>query len=158
MAIVEYRRAHSGDVKAIVDLVNRAFVVERSLFEDENDRTNESDVRDRLARGAFLLGEQGGVLMASVYVEIRGARGYVGMLAVHPDAQGGGRGRALMAAAEDYCRRAGCTAVDLSVIDQRRELPAFYRRLGYLEHGTAPYAEAERMRVPCRLILMTKLL
>ena len=141
MATVTCRLARPADIPRIVDLVNRAFVVERFLF--DGDRTHERDVRASFARGAFLIAERDDLPIASVYVEIRGDRGYVGMLAVDPAAQGGGAGRAIMEAAEQHCRQAGCRAIDLSVLDQRPELPAFYRRLGYVEHGTAPYSGTE---------------
>ncbi len=134
--------------------MNRAFLVERFLF--DGDRTSDVEVRELLELGAFLLAERDGGLAAGVYVEIRGNRGYIGMLSVDPAAQGGGLGRAVMEAAEAHCRQAGCVGVDLSVIDLRVELQCFYGKLGYVEIGTAPYPEPEKAREPCCFILMSK--
>ena len=63
------------------------------------------------------------------------------MLSVDPQRQGGGYGRALMAAAEEYCRRNGARLADLRIVNLREELPPFYRRLGYIESGTEPFSE-----------------
>ena len=97
-----------------------------------------------MAKGTFLVAEKGGAPVGCVYVEERGERGYFGLLAVDPAEHGKGLGRMLVEAAEDRFRRAGCRAVDISVVDLRTELPPFYRRLGYVETGTAPFPDPER--------------
>jgi GNAT superfamily N-acetyltransferase len=149
------RTAIPDDAARIVALVNAAYVVERFFI--DADRTNEADVRAMLAKGAFLLHEDEGALRGCVYVERRGERGYFGLLSVDPARTGRGLGRALVAAAEDHLRGAGCRAVDILVVDQRTELPPFYRRLGYVETGTAPF-EDPRLTRPCRFISMAKAL
>ena len=97
-----------------------------------------------------------GVLLGSVYVEMRADRGYFGMLAVDPACQGRGLGRALVRAAEDHCRAAGSVAMDLDVVDLRRELTSFYGSLGYVVVGESPFAHPEQTKRPVRLIRMTK--
>jgi ribosomal protein S18 acetylase RimI-like enzyme len=62
----------------------------------------------------------------------------------------------LVAAAEDYFRAGGCSAVDLRVISQRTPLPSFYRRLGYVEIGTAPFSPSLEAKVPGHYIVMSK--
>src|SRR5499427_6690481 len=54
------RTATNSDVKAIVDLVNRAFSVER--FFVTGDRTDETQVRELLQSGLFLLHSDGSTL------------------------------------------------------------------------------------------------
>ena len=49
-----------------------------------------------------------------MHVRTAGAVGYFGMLAVYAEAQGAGLGRSLLEAAEDNCRRAGCSTMTLS--------------------------------------------
>jgi GNAT superfamily N-acetyltransferase len=149
-----FRLATPHDVPAITALVNKAFLVERFLF--DGDRTSVAEIKALLKLGSFLLAERDGGLAAGVYVEIRGNRGYIGMLSVDPDLQGSGLGRSVMAQAEDHCRKAGCFDVDLSLIDRRAELKPFYRKLGYVEVGTAPYPEPDKAREPCSFILMSK--
>ena len=53
-------------------------------------------------------------------------------------------------------RALGCAGVDISVVDLRTELPPFYRRLGYVETGTAPFPDPERATRACHLIVMSK--
>ncbi|HTB94480.1 MAG TPA: GNAT family N-acetyltransferase, partial [Candidatus Sulfotelmatobacter sp.] len=92
------RVAQIADVDAIARLINTAFVVERIAF--DGDRINAPGVGELLNRGAFLLGEDAAGLAGCVYLEVRGARSYLGLLSVDPARQGMGLGRWLVAAAE----------------------------------------------------------
>jgi ribosomal protein S18 acetylase RimI-like enzyme len=109
-----------------------------------------------MEKGKFLLIDDASSLAGCVYVELRGDRGYVGLLGVTPSRQGAGLGRKLMDAAEHYFRDAGCRGIDLRVISARAPLPFFYRHLGYLETGTAPLPPEVPVKVPCHYILMSK--
>lgn len=62
------------------------------------------------------------------------------MIAVHPDLQGTGRGRALMRHAEQDLRGRGqrLLVVRTSGTEQYAGTRAFYRRLGYAEHTRVP--------------------
>ena len=153
------RAATLADITELVRLINLAYLVEAGMF--RSDRTSDADLRHRLAKPnaavlTFRDGDTNGTLVGSVYVELQGDRGYFGMLAVDPRQQGRGLGRALVGAAEDYARRRGCEAMDLDVVDLRRELTAFYGALGYTATGEVPYPHPEDTTVPVRLIRMTK--
>jgi predicted N-acetyltransferase YhbS len=148
------RLATAADVPAITAIINRAYVVER--FFKVGDRTNEESVRALQAKGTFLVLERDGALIGTVYVELRGARGYIGLLSVDPARQGGGAGRELMAAAEAHCLAHGAQYADLHVVNLREDLPPFYRRFGYVECGTAPFADPAEATRPCHFIVMTK--
>lgn len=148
------RLAAGEDAAAIAGLVNHAFQVES--FFAVKDRTSLEEVRELSARGAFLLGERAGVLVGCVFVEVRGERGYFGLLSVEPSRQGEGLGRALVEAAEDHCRSAGCREMDIRVVDLRKELPPFYRRLGYEETATEPFPDPASSKLPCRFLVMSK--
>jgi ribosomal protein S18 acetylase RimI-like enzyme len=150
------RAADVPDVDALVRLINSAFRVEQPFI--EGDRIDAEGVRSYMAKGKFLVAGSSSSLAASVYVELRGDRGYLGLLGVDPARQGTGLGRRMMDAAENYFREAGCQAVDLRVISARTPLPAFYRHLGYVETGTAPFAPDVPVKVPCHYILMSKIL
>jgi GNAT superfamily N-acetyltransferase len=78
------------------------------------------------------------------------------MLSVDPSQQGSGLGRALVEAAEDHCRASGCTVMDIDVVNLREELPAFYARLGYVETGTAPFPDPQKLKMPAHFILYSK--
>jgi ribosomal protein S18 acetylase RimI-like enzyme len=153
-APLHFRVAGLRDVDSLVRLINAAFRVELPYI--EGDRTDAEGVRSYMAKGKFLVAEDSTSLAGCVYVELRGDRGYVGLLGVDPPRQGTGLGRKLMDAAERYFREAGCRAIDLRVISARTPLPAFYRHLGYLETGTAPFAPEVPLKVPCHYVLMSK--
>jgi ribosomal protein S18 acetylase RimI-like enzyme len=153
---VSIRNANTDDVPALVRLINTAFAVEQFVF--DGDRLNVEETQAFMNTGRFLIAEDVNGFAGCVYVEIRKDRGYLGLLSVDPARQGTGLGRKLVVAAEDYFRGAGCCGIDLRVISQRTPLPPFYRRLGYAETGTAPFAPSLRPKVPGHYILMSKTL
>jgi GNAT superfamily N-acetyltransferase len=148
------RLAEATDADAIAHLINAAFRPAR-FFTDE-DRTNPEEVRSLMTKGKFLLAHDAGALAGCVLVELRGDRGYFGLLSVDPQRQRSGFGRDLVAAAEDYCRTTGCRAMDLRFVNLRKELPGYYRRLGYHETGTEPFTAAVPTTEPCHFIVMSK--
>ena len=150
------RMAQLEDAENIARLVNSAFRPER--FFTDADRTDPEKVRELLQKGKFLLTEEGDELTGCVYVELRDDRGYFGLLAVDPALQRSGLGSRMVAAAEDYCRTAGCSFMDLTIVNLRTELPAFYRRLGYTENGTLPFPREQHTNQPCHLVKMSKAL
>ena len=154
MPTVHVRDATASDAEAIASLVNRAFLVER--FFVDGDRTSLAEISRLLETGTLLLAETDGRLVDCVYVELRGDRGYFGMLSVDPSRQGEGLGRRLVDAAEDRCRSRGCRLMEIHVVDVREELPPFYRRLGYVEVGEEPFPDTERAKIPARFVVMTK--
>ncbi len=95
-------------------------------------------------------------LLGCVYVEVKGKRGYLGLLGVQPDRQKSGLGRRLTTAAEDYFRKAGCEAVDLRIVSVRAELPPFYERLGYAATAIAPIPDTIPLKIPSHFIVMSK--
>ena len=109
---------------------------------------------DRDDRGAIRACVQVGVRRAGVY--------YLGMLAVDPAQQGGGAGRAIVAAVEARARAAGCATIELTVLHLRDTLIGWYERLGYRRTGAVepfPYGEdryGEPRRGDLTLVLMEK--
>jgi GNAT superfamily N-acetyltransferase len=150
------RLGQSNDVEPLARLINAAFRVEQPFI--EGDRINPEGVRAYMEKGKFLLAEDSAGLAGCVYVELRGDRGYLGLLGVDPPREGTGLGRKLMDAAKNYFCEAGCRAIDLRIVSARTALPAFYRHLGYVETGTAPLAPDVPVKVPCHYILMSKCL
>jgi GNAT superfamily N-acetyltransferase len=153
-ASMRTRVATASDVPIVTSLINAAYIVER--FFKAGDRIDEAEVRRLQGTGTFMMLERSGMAVGCVYVELRGARGYIGLLSVDPAQQGSGAGRQLMNAAEDFCAAHGASDADLRVVNLREELPPFYRRLGYVECGTEPFSEPEQATRPCHFILMTK--
>lgn len=148
------RLATEGDAAAIVDLVNAAFAVEKAFVDGE--RTSLDEIADLLRKGVFLVAEgSDGRPVACAYVEQRGFRAYLGMLSVDPARQGGGIGRRMMTAVEEFCRGRRVRALDIRILSLRPELPPFYRRLGFIEEGKAPYGNP-KCASPAHFLLMSK--
>lgn len=156
MEVVRIRVGLPHEAEPIASLINRAFMVERVAF--DGDRTSPQKVCELFESGLFLVAEFQSSLVACVFVEPRGNRGLLGLLAVDPAHEGKGLGRRLMHAAEDHARGARLHALELRVISPRAEtLQPFYLKLGYLQTGTAPLdATAPDPKVPCHYITMVK--
>ncbi|HEX5426283.1 MAG TPA: GNAT family N-acetyltransferase, partial [Candidatus Acidoferrales bacterium] len=97
-------------------------------------------------------------IAACVYTEIRGERGYLGMLSVDPPRQGTGLGRLMVEAAENHCRDRGCRWIDLRVLSPRSELLPFYQKFGYAQVRTEEFRPPRPLRVPieCYGIILSK--
>jgi predicted N-acetyltransferase YhbS len=140
----------------LVPLINSAFSIETFL---EGTRTDEDRLAAMMRKGEILLAEDGsGQLLGCVYTEVRGARGYLGQLAVDPAHQGARLGRLIVQVAEDRLRRRGCEAVDITVLSMRAELLPIYRRFGYVETGTEEFRPSRPLKpgVECHCIVMSK--
>ena len=136
-------------------LINDAFKVE--AFFKIGDRTGADEVLRLMDPGEFLvLEDPTGTIAGSVYLKFQGGRGYFGMLSIDPSRQGEGLGGRLIDAVEARCRDRGCRDVDIHIVNLREELPAFYRRLGYVETGTLPFTDTDRSTRRCHFIVMTK--
>ncbi len=153
----DLRFAAEPDIPALIALVNAAYQVEK--FFKIGERTDETELRELLAKGRFLLLEEARQPIGCVYLEQRGDRGYFGMLAVSPDHQKQGIGTRLIAAAEEFFREQGCREIELTVVDKRTELPPLYERFGYRVTGTAPFpSDTMPVRMPCSFVVMSKML
>ena len=98
----------------------------------------------------FLVGEEGGKLVATLMAGYEGHRGWVNYLAVAPDCRRQGFGRVLMQEAEERLLSLGCPKLNIQVRSTNAEVLGFYRALGY--------AQEERVSLGKRLIpdLQTK--
>ena len=81
----------------------------------------------------FLVGEIGGVVVATVMAGYEGHRGWVNYLAVSPQHQREGLGRKLMQEVEKRLLERGCPKVNMQVRALNTEAIAFYARLGYAQ-------------------------
>jgi predicted N-acetyltransferase YhbS len=151
---IRLRLAEATDTEALVRLINEAFAVEKVVI--EGTRIDSEKVRRLFETGNFLLLHEGRELLGCVYVEVKGKRGYLGLLGVRPGRQKSGFGRRLTVAAEEFFRNAGCEAVDLRIVGARTELPPIYQRLGYAATGTEPIPDSIPLKVPSHFIVMSK--
>lgn len=80
----------------------------------------------------FLVAEGvNGRILGTVMGGYEGHRGWINYLAVSPDCQGQGIGRALMAAVETRLAALGCAKINLQVRSSNRAVIQFYGHLGY---------------------------
>jgi GNAT superfamily N-acetyltransferase len=151
----QMRTAEPPDAAAIARLVNDAFRPERFFI--DADRTDPDRVSDLLQKGRFLLLFDDQALVGCVYAELRGERGYFGLLAVDHQRQRSGIGARLIAAAEQHCRSAGCRFMDLTFVNVRRELLGYYQQFGYVENDILPFpADQAATKIPVHLVRMSK--
>jgi len=169
------RPAAEPDIPTLNQLVNSAYRGDSSRrgWTTEADlldgvRTDEASLRAMLQNPAatLLIYEADGRVLGCVYLETKpdhtGAPTlYLGMLTVSPDAQTGGIGKQLMAAAEQVARNKGCRSITMTVIPQRHELIAWYERRGYRTTGeTRPFPMDDPRfglpKVPLSFIVMEK--
>jgi len=150
------RPASPADRPRLIPVINAAFAIETFL---EGTRTDDERLAAMMQKGEILLVEDSsGQILACIYAETHGTRGYLGMLAVNPARQRSGLGKRLLSAAEDHFRAKGCEAVDISVLSLRPELLPIYRRLGFSETGTEEFQMSRALKdnQKCHCIKMSK--
>ena len=173
---IPVRTAGESDADAVAMLAQSAYRGEAS----QQGWTTEADLLDGQRVDASMVAQlmatpgslvlvvdeaaQPGRLLACCHLERRGEAAYLGLFAVRPDAQAQGVGTAMLAAAEAQARRWGAVRLELTVLNHRPELVAWYSRCGFTMTGDTvpfPYGD-ERYGVPRRddLVLqgMTKVL
>jgi predicted N-acetyltransferase YhbS len=125
----------------------------------EGQRTNLADLAKILTRPMerLLVAEDGGRIIGCVQITDRGdGLAYLGLLCVEPALQAGGLGRRLIAEAEAHAARLfGAATMEMTVIDSRAELIAYYQRRGYRLTGEGrPFPIAATP--PLRLAVLEK--
>jgi len=150
------RKAVAADIPAIIDLINRAFAVEK--FFKTGERIDAAGLAEMMQSGEFLLLESGGALIACVFVRITGERAYAGTLAVDPSQQKSGIGRRMMGEAEDYARARGCEVLDIRIVNVRPELSEIYTKLGFVPTGIESAEVIKSATQPVHFITMSKAL
>ena len=135
-----------ADIPAITCLLHSAYrgesskqgwTTEAHLIAGET-RTDEANVREVMEKeGSVYLKYTNGQqeIIGCVNLQQHGDKLYLGMFSVDPQLQGGGIGKLLLQAAEEYARYVHCTAIYMSVISVRTELIQWYERHGYKDTG-----------------------
>ncbi|HTM16376.1 MAG TPA: GNAT family N-acetyltransferase [Terracidiphilus sp.] len=150
------RLATAADRPRLIPIINAAFAIETFL---EGTRTDDERLSAMMQKGEILLAEDSsGQILACIYAETHGSRGYLGQLAVDPADQGSGVGRQMLAASEDHFRARGCKAIDITVLSLRPELLPIYKRLGFVETGTEEFHMSRTIKdnQECHCIKMSK--
>ncbi|WP_213981828.1 GNAT family N-acetyltransferase [Sphingomonas sp. dw_22] len=145
--IATIRIATRDDLPALHPVIERAYRGEtaRQGWTHEADLILEEPRTDLAALAGIvadsaqrlLLAEAEGRPIGCVQVSDKGDElAYLGLLCVDPTLQTGGLGKQLLSAAEDIAREAfGARRMEMTVIDRRTPLIAFYERRGYVVSG-----------------------
>ena len=148
--MVTTRPATEADLPHLHPVIERAYRGDsaRTGWTHEADlvtgeRTDLETLRSLLdGDSRLLIALDGETILGCVNVADRGSGlAYLGLLCVDPLLQAGGIGRKLVADAELTARNSfAATRVEMTVIDRRAELIAWYLRLGYAPSGeTRPF-------------------
>ncbi len=122
------RAITTADVDAVVALWERA-----GLTRPWNDPYQDiAFARATEHAGVLVLAEEG-ALVGAVMVGHDGHRGTVYYLGVEPACARSGRGRTLMAAAEDWLRTRGVWKMNILVRESNAPVLGFYEALGYAD-------------------------
>jgi ribosomal protein S18 acetylase RimI-like enzyme len=165
-----FRDATDADVDALVALIESAYRGDssRAGWTTEADllggqRTDPQGVLEviKAPESRLLTVERDGRIVACCQLEHHGDHAYFGMFAVSPAQQGTGLGKIVMAEAERLAQETwGVTEMQMTVIDVREDLIAWYERRGYRRTGKTkpfPYGD-ERYGIPLRPDLRFELL
>jgi ribosomal protein S18 acetylase RimI-like enzyme len=114
------------DETAVVSLWKRCDLV-RSWNDPHKDIHRKLRVRPDL----FLIGVLDGQVIATVMAGYEGHRGWLNYLAVAPEHQRRGFGRAIVGEAERLLQEAGCPKINLQIRKTNVGVIQFYRDLGY---------------------------
>ena len=121
-----FRDIQTGDEDSVVTLWQRC-----ALTRDWNDPYRDIAFARQGETSTVLVGIAEGRLVASVMAGHDGHRGVLYYLAVDPDYQNRGFGKAAVAAAEAWLRGRGVWKINLMVRGENQGAGHFYERLGY---------------------------
>ena len=125
-----------ADIAAVADLWQRC-----GLTRPWNGPTDDIAFARRGPNSAVLVGRRDGAIVATVMVGHDGHRGWFYYLAVDPDLQGHGFGRAMTQAAEAWLMARGIAKAQLMVRADNDRVRAFYEALGYGEQERILFAK-----------------
>ncbi len=124
--MIAFRELQDVDVDSIVTLWKRC-----DLTRPWNDPYKDIQFAREGKTSTVLVGEVDGRVVASVMVGHDGHRGVLYYLAVDPDFQKRGFGKAAVGAAEAWLRERSVWKINLMVRSENEEAGRFYERLGY---------------------------
>ena len=159
-----FRTATQDDIPAVVALVESAYrgdasragwTTEADLLDGQRTDADAvaAIVADPASRILLALDSSGRLVGCAQLTARAGGTVYFGMFAVRPGRQGTGLGTRILAEAERHAATLwNATAMEMTVIEQRTELIAWYERRGYRRTGERrpfPYGD-ERFGIPKR--------
>jgi GNAT superfamily N-acetyltransferase len=152
------RPATRSDIPALHRLVEHGYRPVKTLYGIEEERITVEELLAIVDDPAqvILVAEKRGELVACVQISAMGdGMCYLELLCVEPPRQAEGLGKRLLAAAERKAVvRFGATRIEMTVIERRTELIAYYGRRGYAPTGEKRPFPVESVRLP--LVVLAK--
>jgi GNAT superfamily N-acetyltransferase len=150
MSALSVRVTRRDDLAMLQPLIQRAYrgddarvgwTHEADLLDGERIGVHELEAMIADPAERLLVGFDGDRMVGCVRVANSGNRlAYLGLLCVDPLLQTGGYGKQLIAAAEATAHQEfAAKRIEMTVIDKRAELIAFYERRGYAQVGTRDF-------------------
>ena len=133
---MEIRPYHPTDEAAVVTLWERC-----GLTRPWNDPRQDIARKLQVQAEWFLVGVDGEHIVASLMAGYDGHRGWINYLAVDPEFQHQGYGRAIMGEAERLLKAAGCPKINLQIRQDNAAAIAFYERIGFREDAVVSYGK-----------------
>ncbi len=169
--IFTIKKAEPTDIPRLVALINSCYrgdaskqgwTTEADIIAGEI-RTDEANIAEFMAvpTTTYLkcLHPEAGIV-ATVYLDKKGERLYLGMLSVDIAWQASGIGKRLLAAAEEHAFSVGCRAIFMQVIPARTSLMDWYMRHGYVATGERKPFDGDPKfgvpRVPLDFVILEK--
>jgi ribosomal protein S18 acetylase RimI-like enzyme len=124
---MEIRPYRESDADAVIALWHEVFPITLPHHDPA------TSIRRKLAvdRELFLVAEIDGAVAGTAMGGYDGHRGWVYSVAVRPDLQRGGIGRALMTELERRLRALDCPKINLQIEGENAQVVAFYEQLGF---------------------------
>ncbi|RYY32256.1 MAG: GNAT family N-acetyltransferase [Sphingomonadales bacterium] len=140
------RPATPADLPALHAVIERAYRGDSARLGWTHEADLLSDTRTDLGSLQTIVADAGQVLLTLFedgkplgcvnVVDCKDGLAYLGLLCIEPTRQGEQLGRQLMAAAEAHARETfGARTIEMTVIEQRGELIAYYERRGWRKTG-----------------------
>jgi len=131
-----FRAAVTSEAEAVQSLVRSAYALYISRL-DHEPAPMLADYADLIEKDHVQVAEEEGLMLGILVSYPRGSHLHVENIAVAPDGQGRGIGRALMVRAEEQAREIGLDIIKLYTNEVMQENFSFYAALGYEITGRA---------------------
>lgn len=130
----------------VLDLIRAAFATMEGRIDPPSSvhRLTLEAMAAMAAEGAVFVMEEGARPVGCVFCRRRGERLYLTKLAVSPQRQRAGLGRALLAAAEAEARARGLVALEVQTRIELAETHAAFGALGFIEVGRTAHPGFDR--------------
>ena len=154
--MIAFQQANAGSLDEMCMLIDacKRDLIAQGLYQWDENYPNREFFREAIERGYGYTLHSQGQLAGLVVLDERQFHAWrkiawekagkrvlvIHSLAIHPDFQGQGLGRALLEACEDWARRNGYDTIRLDVFNENLTAIQLYRRFGYRYQGTLTIA------------------